>query len=70
MVDPSGRALVIAVLGTYKHALRRTAEMEAAADMLTDLGVPPLIAEASRAVHERLTVPVQTPGRSTSRPSA
>lgn len=42
--------------GTYKHALRRTAEMEAAADMLTELGVPPLIAEASRAVHERLTL--------------
>ena len=40
--------------GTYKHALRRTAEMQAAADMLTELGVPPLIAEASRAVHERL----------------
>jgi 3-hydroxyisobutyrate dehydrogenase-like beta-hydroxyacid dehydrogenase len=41
--------------GTYKHALRRTAEMESAADMLTGLGVPPLIAEASRAVHERLS---------------
>jgi hypothetical protein len=41
--------------GTYQHALRRTAEMQAAADMLTELGVPPLIAEASRAVHARLT---------------
>jgi 3-hydroxyisobutyrate dehydrogenase-like beta-hydroxyacid dehydrogenase len=41
--------------GTRRHALRRTAEMEAAADMLTGLGVPPLIAEASRAVHERLS---------------
>jgi 3-hydroxyisobutyrate dehydrogenase-like beta-hydroxyacid dehydrogenase len=40
--------------GTRKHAVRRTAEMEAAADMLTELGVPPLIAEASRALHERL----------------
>jgi len=40
--------------GTRRHALRRTAEMEAAVDMLTGLGVPPLIAEASRAVHERL----------------
>jgi Domain of unknown function (DUF1932) len=41
--------------GTHRHALRRTAEMEAAADMLSELGVPPLIAEASRAVHERLS---------------
>jgi hypothetical protein len=41
--------------GTYKHAPRRTAEMQAAADMLTELGVPPLIAEASRAVHARLS---------------
>ncbi len=41
--------------GTRKHAVRRTAEMEAAADMLTELGVPPLMASASRALHERLT---------------
>jgi len=40
--------------GTRKHAVRRTAEMEAAADMLTELGVPPLMAGASRALHERL----------------
>jgi 3-hydroxyisobutyrate dehydrogenase-like beta-hydroxyacid dehydrogenase len=48
--------------GTYKHALRRTAEMQAAADMLTELGVPPLIAEASRAVHERLAGGQETSG--------
>jgi hypothetical protein len=40
--------------GTRRHAVRRTAEMEAAADMLTELGVPPLMADASRAAHERL----------------
>src|SRR5262249_46644045 len=40
--------------GTRRHAVRRTAEMAAAADMLTELGVPPLMAEASRALHERL----------------
>ena len=40
--------------GTRKHAVRRTAEMKAAADMLTELGVPPLMASASRALHERL----------------
>jgi hypothetical protein len=32
-------------------------------DMLTELGVPPLIAEASRAVHERLTVPAEPAGQ-------
>lgn len=41
--------------GTRQHALRRAAEMEAAASMLTELGVPPLMADASRALHERLT---------------
>jgi 3-hydroxyisobutyrate dehydrogenase-like beta-hydroxyacid dehydrogenase len=40
--------------GTGRHAVRRAAEMEAAADMLTELGVRPLIAEASRTLHERL----------------
>jgi 3-hydroxyisobutyrate dehydrogenase-like beta-hydroxyacid dehydrogenase len=40
--------------GTRKHAVRRAAEMEAAAGMLTELGVPPLMADASRALHERL----------------
>jgi 3-hydroxyisobutyrate dehydrogenase-like beta-hydroxyacid dehydrogenase len=40
--------------GTHRHAVRRTAEMEAAADMLTELGVCPLIADASRALHDRL----------------
>ena len=34
--------------------MRRAAEMEAAAEMLTELGVPPLMAEASRALHKRL----------------
>jgi hypothetical protein len=34
--------------------VRRTAEMEAAADMLTELGVRPVMAGASRALHERL----------------
>jgi 3-hydroxyisobutyrate dehydrogenase-like beta-hydroxyacid dehydrogenase len=42
------------VTGTRQHAVRRGAEMEAAAQMLTELGVPPLMADASRAVHERL----------------
>jgi len=42
------------VSGTHKHAKRRTAEMEAAAAMLTELGVTPLMASASAALHERL----------------
>jgi 3-hydroxyisobutyrate dehydrogenase-like beta-hydroxyacid dehydrogenase len=41
--------------GTRQHAVRRAAEMEAAASMLTELGVPPLMAGASRALHDRLT---------------
>jgi 3-hydroxyisobutyrate dehydrogenase-like beta-hydroxyacid dehydrogenase len=41
--------------GTRRHAVRRAAEMEAAASMLADLGVPPLMAGASQALHERLT---------------
>lgn len=45
-----------AVTGTRQHAVRRGAEMEAAAQMLSELGVPPLMADASRAVHERLAV--------------
>jgi hypothetical protein len=40
--------------GTRRHAARRAAEMAAAADMLTELGVAPLMADASRALHERL----------------
>ncbi len=49
--------------GTRRHAVRRAAEMEAAADMLTELGVPPLMAEASRAVHERLAADAGALGR-------
>ena len=37
-----------------QHAVRRGAEMEAAAEMLTELGIQPLMADASRALHERL----------------
>jgi 3-hydroxyisobutyrate dehydrogenase-like beta-hydroxyacid dehydrogenase len=57
--------------GTRKHAVRRTAEMEAAADMLTELGVRPLVAEASRALHERLSSPsLTTPAGPASPPGA
>jgi 3-hydroxyisobutyrate dehydrogenase-like beta-hydroxyacid dehydrogenase len=42
------------VTGTRQHAVRRAAEMGAAADMLTELGVPPVMAGASRQLHERL----------------
>jgi 3-hydroxyisobutyrate dehydrogenase-like beta-hydroxyacid dehydrogenase len=45
------------ITGTVKHARRRTAEMEAAATMLTELGVRPLMASASAALHERLAAP-------------
>jgi 3-hydroxyisobutyrate dehydrogenase-like beta-hydroxyacid dehydrogenase len=42
------------VTGTRRHAVRRGAEMEAAAQMLAELGVEPLMADASRALHERV----------------
>ena len=45
------------VTGTRQHAVRRGAEMAAAAEMVAGLGVPPLMADASRAVHERLAQP-------------
>ncbi|MEU6196660.1 DUF1932 domain-containing protein [Streptomyces sp. NPDC047061] len=41
--------------GSHRHAVRRTAEMQAAADMLADLGVPPLITSASRDLLHRLS---------------
>jgi 3-hydroxyisobutyrate dehydrogenase-like beta-hydroxyacid dehydrogenase len=43
------------VTGTRKHAVRRGHEMAAAAEMLTDLGVEPIMAAASQHLHERLT---------------
>ncbi|WP_327699724.1 NAD(P)-dependent oxidoreductase [Streptomyces sp. NBC_00459] len=43
------------VRGSHLHAVRRTAEMQAAADMLGDLDVPPLIATASRDLLHRLS---------------
>jgi 3-hydroxyisobutyrate dehydrogenase-like beta-hydroxyacid dehydrogenase len=42
------------VSGTRRHAVRRGHEMAAAAEMLSDLGVQPIMADASRALHERL----------------
>lgn len=35
--------------GTYRHAARRVVEMRAATELLTELGVPPRISDASRA---------------------
>ena len=42
------------ITGTRKHAVRRAAEMEAAAAMLVELDVPPAIAAASRDLLRRL----------------
>jgi 3-hydroxyisobutyrate dehydrogenase-like beta-hydroxyacid dehydrogenase len=42
------------VTGTKRHARRRGAEMEAAAEMLTELGVDPIMATASRDLHETI----------------
>nr|WP_277349478.1 DUF1932 domain-containing protein [Streptomyces sp. S3(2020)] len=40
--------------GSHRHAVRRAAEMQAAADMLDDLDVPPLMTTASRDLLRRL----------------
>jgi 3-hydroxyisobutyrate dehydrogenase-like beta-hydroxyacid dehydrogenase len=42
------------VTGTRRHAVRRGHEMAAAAEMLTELGVEPVMAAASQRLHERL----------------
>jgi 3-hydroxyisobutyrate dehydrogenase-like beta-hydroxyacid dehydrogenase len=42
------------VTGTRQHAARRGHEMAAAAEMLSDLGVDPVMATASQRLHERL----------------
>ncbi len=55
LTEADARSVARIVDGTVRHAVRRTAEMEAAAEMLTELGVPPVMADASRALHERLS---------------
>jgi len=42
------------VTGTRQHAVRRGHEMAAAAEMLTDLGIEPIMATGSQQLHERL----------------
>jgi 3-hydroxyisobutyrate dehydrogenase-like beta-hydroxyacid dehydrogenase len=49
------------VTGTRQHSVRRAAEMGAAAAMLSELGVPPVMADASRALHERVAAEGQHP---------
>jgi len=48
------------VSGTRQHAVRRGHEMAAAAEMLTGLGVQPIMAAASQHLHERLAA--ESPG--------
>ena len=52
------------VTGTRQHAARRAHEMAAAAEMLTDLGVDPVMAAASQRLHARLAAepPSKQPG--------
>jgi 3-hydroxyisobutyrate dehydrogenase-like beta-hydroxyacid dehydrogenase len=49
------------VTGTRQHAVRRGHEMAAAAEMLTDLGVDPVMATASEHLHERLAAEAAHP---------
>ena len=55
LTGADARSVERIVDGTTRHAARRAAEMAAAADMLTELGVRPVMADASRALHERLS---------------
>ena len=43
--------------GTHQHAVRRADEMAAATDMLTELGVEPTMAAATRDLLTRLSRP-------------
>lgn len=45
------------VTGTHRHAVRRRSEMAAATQMLTELGVEPAVAAASRDLLARLARP-------------
>ena len=49
------------VTGTRQHSVRRGHEMAAAAEMLTDLGVAPIMATASQHLHERLAADPSRP---------
>jgi len=55
LTGADARSVERIVDGTTRHAVRRAAEMAAAAEMLTELGVQPVMADASRALHERLS---------------
>jgi len=48
LVEFDDRAIERIVDGSYRHARRRADEMQAASDLLTDLGVPALMAGASQ----------------------
>jgi 3-hydroxyisobutyrate dehydrogenase-like beta-hydroxyacid dehydrogenase len=52
------------VTGTSRHAVRRGHEMAAAAEMLTDLGVAPIMATASQHLHERVAAAAEHPNPS------
>lgn len=54
LVSHDAATLTRIVTGTRQHAVRRGHEMAAAAEMLTDLGVEPIMAAASQHLHERL----------------
>jgi 3-hydroxyisobutyrate dehydrogenase-like beta-hydroxyacid dehydrogenase len=54
LASQDAATLVRIVTGTRQHAVRRGHEMAAAAEMLTDLGVQPIMAAASQHLHERL----------------
>ncbi|HZO36650.1 MAG TPA: DUF1932 domain-containing protein, partial [Solirubrobacteraceae bacterium] len=58
LLESADRALMTRMIsGSRRHARRRAHEMDAAADQLRELGVPPRIAEASAAWLRALDAP-------------
>jgi 3-hydroxyisobutyrate dehydrogenase-like beta-hydroxyacid dehydrogenase len=54
LANQDATTLTRIVTGTRRHAVRRGHETAAAAEMLTELGVEPVMAAASQCLHERL----------------
>jgi 3-hydroxyisobutyrate dehydrogenase-like beta-hydroxyacid dehydrogenase len=54
LANQDASTLARIVMGTRQHAAHRGHEMTAAAEMLTGLGVAPIMAAASQRLHERL----------------
>jgi 3-hydroxyisobutyrate dehydrogenase-like beta-hydroxyacid dehydrogenase len=62
LADADATTLARLESGTYRHALRRSHEMAAATELLSELGVPPRVARASKLWLEDLAFPAARSG--------